>query len=135
MLIVEVLVMDVQVSQKCGEKVINNCANLENISRYEYSQSLLHFPDNLVLIGGGGTRSYLSDIEAVSIDDDNINCEPTDLPYKVTDHASVYTPVLDGILTCGGFSFYSMSNQGLGANVKFSRTKFLAFTYVISLEF
>ena len=103
MLIVEVLVMDAQVSQKCGEKVINKCANLENISRYEYSQSLLHFPDNLVLIGGAGTRSYLSDIEAVSIDDDNINCDPTDLPYKVTDHASVYTPVLDGILTCGGF--------------------------------
>ena len=54
------------------------------------------------MIGGYG-RGKLSDIEAVSLDDDNINCDPTDLPYKVSSHASVYTPVLDGILTCGGW--------------------------------
>ena len=58
--------------------------------------------DNLVMIGGYG-RGRLSDIEAASLDDDNINCDPTDLPYKVEGHASVYTPVLDGILTCGGW--------------------------------
>ena len=55
----------------------------------------------MVIIGGYG-GGKLSDIEAVSLDDDDINCDPTDLPYKVSSHASVYTPVLDGILTCGG---------------------------------
>ena len=49
-----------------------------------------------------GVPIDLSDIEAVRLDDDKINCDPTDLPYKVSFHASVYTPVLDGILTCGG---------------------------------
>ena len=59
------------------------------------------FSDNLVIIGGW-IRGPISDIEAVSLDDDTINCDPTDLPYKVAGHASVYNPVLDGILTCGG---------------------------------
>ena len=54
------------------------------------------------MIIGGYNGRYLSDIEAVNINDDNMNCDPTDLPYKVAYHASVYTPVLDGILTCGG---------------------------------
>jgi len=61
--------------------------------------------DNLVIIGGCGIEyryGPLSDIEAVNLDEGNINCDPTDLPYKVWTHASVYTPVLDGILTCGG---------------------------------
>ena len=53
------------------------------------------------MIGGIGIGD-LSDIEAVNINDDNMNCYPTYLPYKVCYHASVYTPVLDGILTCGG---------------------------------
>ena len=66
----------------------------------------------MVLIGGygwrrgygGGYRGFrgVSDIEAVSLGGDDINCDPTDLPYNVSGHASVYTPVLDGILTCGG---------------------------------
>ena len=51
------------------------------------------------IIGDG----ILSDIEAVNLEDYNINCDPTDLPYKVSDHASVYIPVLNGILTCGGY--------------------------------
>ena len=54
------------------------------------------------MIIGGYNRGILSDIEAVSIDENDINCDPTDLPYKVAGHASVYNPVLDGILTCGG---------------------------------
>ena len=54
-----------------------------------------------MIIGGYGD-GFLSNIEAVNLDDDNLNCDPTDLPYKVEGHASVYTPVLDGILTCGG---------------------------------
>ena len=54
-----------------------------------------------MLIGGYGGGA-LSNIEVVSLDDDSINCDPTDLPYKVEGHASVYTPVLDGLLTCGG---------------------------------
>ena len=51
------------------------------------------------IVGGSG---FLSDIEAVNLDDDNINCDPTDLPYKVVWHKSVYSPILDGVLTCGG---------------------------------
>ena len=56
----------------------------------------------MVVIGGYSRGDVLSDIEALKIDEDGINCEPTDLPYRVANHASVYTPVLDGILTCGG---------------------------------
>jgi len=58
--------------------------------------------DNLVIVGGYRFPNNLSDIEAVNLEYDNINCDPTDLPYKVKYHASVYTPVLGGILTCGG---------------------------------
>ena len=54
-----------------------------------------------MIIGGYGD-GILSDIEAVNLEDYNIKCDPTDLPHKVYAHASVYTPVLDGILTCGG---------------------------------
>ena len=56
------------------------------------------------MIGGYRDGGALSDIEAVNLDDDNINCDPTDLPYKVAEHASVCTPVLNGILTCGGYN-------------------------------
>ena len=61
-----------------------------------------------MIIGGwhrinGVTKGRsLSDIEALSRDEDDINCDPTDLPYKVDDHASIYTPILNGFLTCGG---------------------------------
>ena len=55
------------------------------------------------MIIGGSNRGPISDIEAVNLEDDNINCDPTDLPYKVDSHASVYTPVRNGILTCGGW--------------------------------
>ena len=57
-----------------------------------------------MIFGGYSSPDHLSDIEVVNLDDDNINCDPTDLPYKVAEHASVYTPVLDGILTCGGYN-------------------------------
>ena len=60
-----------------------------------------------MIIGGYSSDStqyggYLSDIEAVSIDGDNVNCDPTDLPYKVDSHSSVYSSVLAAIVTCGG---------------------------------
>ena len=54
------------------------------------------------MIIGGYKRGRLSDIEAVSIDEDDINCDPTDLPYKVSSHASVYSSVLEASVTCGG---------------------------------
>ena len=57
-----------------------------------------------MIFGGYSSPDHLSDTKAVNLDDDNINCDPTDLPYKVAEHASVYTPVLDGILTCGGYN-------------------------------
>ena len=52
---------------------------------------------------GGWNRGYLSDIEAVNLEDDDINCDPTDLPYKVNYHASVYSSVLEASVTCGGY--------------------------------
>ena len=55
-----------------------------------------------MVIIGGWNGGCLSDIEAVSLDMDDMNCDPTDLPYKVKYHASVYTPILNGFLTCGG---------------------------------
>ena len=55
-----------------------------------------------MIIGGWNEAFRLSDVEAVSIDEDGINCDPTDLPYKVSYHASVYSSVLEGIVTCGG---------------------------------
>ena len=54
-----------------------------------------------MIVGGYRFPNDLSDIEAVNLEDDNINCDPTDLPYKLSFHASVYAPVFDGILTCG----------------------------------
>jgi len=57
--------------------------------------------DHLVIIGGF-RRRLLSDIEAISLDEDVGNCNPTDLPYKVCGHSSVYSPVVEGIVTCGG---------------------------------
>ena len=54
------------------------------------------------MIIGGHDVGYLSEIEAVSIDEDAINCDPTDLPYKVSSHASVYSSVLEASVTCGG---------------------------------
>jgi len=68
------------------------------------SKPLIKDPtDNLVIIGGWNEAFRLSDIEAVSIDEDGINCDPTDLPYKVSSHASVYSSVLEAIVTCGGY--------------------------------
>ena len=76
--------------------------SIKNHLRYDYSYFLFYFSDNLVIIGGSN-RGPISDIEAVNLEDDDINCDPTDLPYKVDSHASVYTPDLNGILTCGGW--------------------------------
>merc|ERR1719400_647713 len=81
-----------------GTSTTDDTINVEETSSTETPTTVA---DNLVIIGGRN-RGHLSDIEAVSLEDNNINCDPTDLPYKVDLHASVYTPVLDGILTCGG---------------------------------
>ena len=70
--------------------------------RYDYSYFLLYFSDNLVIIGGSN-RGSISDIEAVNLEDDDINCDPTDLSYKVSSHASVYSSVLEASVTCGGY--------------------------------
>ena len=56
------------------------------------------------MVSGGfhGDETILSDIEALRLDEDGTNCDPTDLPYQVAFHASVHTPPLDGAVTCGG---------------------------------
>ena len=51
---------------------------------------------------GGFKPEACNDIEAISLDEDVANCNPTDLPYKVSGHSSVYSPVVEGIVTCGG---------------------------------
>ena len=75
-----------------------------------------------MIIGGHGWNGdHLSDIEAISLDEDNFSfnisfdedyiiCDPTDLPYKVNGHASVYSPVLNGVVTCGGQDFQGRGN-------------------------
>ena len=79
--------------------------------KYDYSYFLLYFSDNLVIIGGDTRESRdiqigSHDIEAVNLEDNNINCDPADLPYKFKYHASVYITVLNGILTCGGIDYH-----------------------------
>ena len=54
----------------------------------------------MVAIGGWGV-SRLSDVEVVGIQKENTNCNPTDLPYAVSGHATVASD--QGLITCGGY--------------------------------
>ena len=60
--------------------------------------------DNLVVIAGyrGIGSRYLNDVEHVSTQNNSNLCNPMDLDYTVSAHASVATAL--GILTCGGFT-------------------------------
>ena len=63
----------------------------------------LYVLDNLVAIGG--QRSHWipsSNIEVIDLKNDESNCYPQSLPYKVFLHSSVYSPFLKGVVTCGG---------------------------------
>ena len=63
-----------------------------------------------MIIGGWNSYrgpTFLSDIEAVNLYEDDMNCDPTDLPYKVYGHASVYSSVLEASVTCGGYEYWN----------------------------
>ena len=57
--------------------------------------------DNLIAIGGYDGSSRLSNMELISLQKDNVNCHPPDLPYNVEDHSTVASD--QGIITCGGY--------------------------------
>ena len=57
----------------------------------------------MVAVGGwvvssGG--SALSNVEAIAIQRNDVNCQPTDLPYAVSSHSTASTDL--GLITCGG---------------------------------
>ena len=56
-----------------------------------------------MLVTGGliGDR-FLSNIEVLNPTNGNINCDPKNLPYKVTGHKSVYSKAINAVITCGG---------------------------------
>ena len=56
--------------------------------------------DNLVAVGGDDVSSILSNIELISLQKDNVNCDPPDLPYGVYGHSTVASD--QGLITCGG---------------------------------
>ena len=58
--------------------------------------------ENLVVIAGYGSSGILNDVEHVLTLNNNNACDPLDLDYKVSEHASVATDL--GILTCGGLT-------------------------------
>ena len=47
------------------------------------------------------TINYLSSMDLVNLQN---NCELKDFPYKVSGHASVYSPLHEGIISCGGYN-------------------------------
>jgi len=80
--------------------------------------------DHLVILGGqdvlgvqvilGGqdvNRNTLSDVELLDMQTEDNGCDPTDLPSPVYRHASVYSSVLQSLITCGG----SGSNERLSS--------------------
>ena len=56
-----------------------------------------------MVIGGRNEDGVLSNIEAVSLQNEDFSCNPQHLPYGVADHSSVHVPSLKGVLTCGGW--------------------------------
>ena len=61
----------------------------------------------MVAVGGYDGRyfydgsSYLSNIELIGLQNDNVNCDPPDLPYVVGRHSTVASE--QGLITCGGW--------------------------------
>ena len=56
--------------------------------------------DHLLAVGGFDGSNIL-DIEVLGIQKDDTNCNPTNLPFKLRGHATVFLPNL-GLVTCGG---------------------------------
>ena len=56
-----------------------------------------------MVIGGRNDEGVLSNIEVVSLQNEEISCNPQHLPYGVSDHSSVYLPSVKGVATCGGW--------------------------------
>lgn len=56
-----------------------------------------------MVIGGRNDEGVLSNIEVVSLQNENVSCNPKNLPYGVSDHSSAYLPSVQGVVTCGGW--------------------------------
>jgi len=57
--------------------------------------------DHLVILGGYSGYT-ISDVELLDMQTEDNGCDPTDLPSPVATHASVYSSVLQSLITCGG---------------------------------
>ena len=57
----------------------------------------------MVILGGSDIRNTLSDVEVLDMQTEDKGCDPTDLPSPVWGHASVYSSVLQSLITCGGY--------------------------------
>ena len=55
----------------------------------------------------------MDDVEVLSMQTDDAGCNPTDLPSPVGVHASVYSPSLKSLITCGGFIYPRLSSSCL----------------------
>ena len=53
-----------------------------------------------MLVIGGYNKGFLSDVELLNFDSNDDECNPPDLGYAVSDHATVSSST--GIITCGG---------------------------------
>ena len=57
----------------------------------------------MVILGGWDVNyDLLSDVELLGMQTEDNGCDPTDLPSPVATHASVYSSVLQSLITCGG---------------------------------
>ena len=56
----------------------------------------------MLATGGLIGLRVLSNIEVLNPTNGNINCNPKNLPYKVSGHKSVYSKAINAVITCGG---------------------------------
>ena len=81
--------------------------NLIKIFHFIQILIILFVGDHLVILGGRNvSNGGISDVELLDMQNDGTGCNPTDLPTPVYRHASVYSSVLQSIITCGGWEKY-----------------------------
>ena len=57
-----------------------------------------------MLVIGGYSKGFLSDVELLNFDSNDDECNPSNLGYAVSDHATVLSS--RGLITCGGRDGY-----------------------------
>ena len=59
--------------------------------------------DYLIVLGGvASTGALTGDVEVMGVQTGDTGCNPSNLPISPVRHASVYLPILNSIITCGG---------------------------------